>query len=119
MRFQIRLSSTLKFVDQLSFPNIFTILHIVATIRVTSCCCDWSISSLWHLKNYLRSTTRQTRFNGLALIHAHHDIPLDLDQIVDLFASVHPRQTRMANILFSDDLKCGYELSYLLLLYCN
>ena len=65
------MSSTLKFVDQASFPNIFTILHILATISVTSCSGERSVSSLWQLKNYLRSTMRQTRSNGLALIHAH------------------------------------------------
>lgn len=38
-------------------------------------------------------------------MHAHRDIPLDLDEIIDLFASLLPRRMRMANILCSDDLE--------------
>ena len=30
------------------------------------------------------------RLNGLALMHAHRDIPLNLDEIIDLFAALHP-----------------------------
>ena len=87
-----RVSSTLKLVDKVSFPNVFSILHILATIPVTSCSCERSISSLRHLKSYLRSTMRQTR-----LMHAHRNIPLDLEEIVDLFALQHGRRMRMAH----------------------
>ena len=86
-----------------SFPNVFTILQILATIPVTSCSCERSISCLRYLKNYLRGTMGEERLNGLAIMHAHRNIPLDLDEIIDLFASLHPRRMRMANILCSDD----------------
>ena len=97
------ISETLKIVDPPSFPNVFAILKILATIPVTCCSCERSISCLRHLKNYLRGTMGQQRLNGLALMHAHREIALDLDEIIDLFASKHPRRTRMANILCSDD----------------
>ena len=45
----------------------------------------------------------EERLNGLALMHAHRDIALDLDEIINLFASLHSRRMRMANILCSDD----------------
>ena len=47
-----RIASTLKSVYPASFPNIFTILQILATIPVTSCSCDHerSISCLRYLK---------------------------------------------------------------------
>ena len=98
-----KITETLKVVDPPSFPNVFAILKIVATIPVTSCSCERSISCLRHLKNYLRGTMGQERLNGLALIHAHREIALDLDEIIDLFASKHPKRMRMANILCSDD----------------
>ncbi|XP_068703325.1 52 kDa repressor of the inhibitor of the protein kinase-like [Montipora foliosa] len=97
-----KIANTLKSVDPVSFPNIFTILKILATIPVTSCSCERSISCLRYLKNYLRATMGEERLNGLALMHAHRDIPLDLDEIINLFASLHPRRMRMANILCSD-----------------
>lgn len=51
-----KIVSTLKSVDSASFPNIFTILQILATIPATSCSCERSISCLRYLKNYLMGT---------------------------------------------------------------
>ena len=45
----------------------------------------------------------EERFNRLALMHAHRDIALNLDKIIDLLASLHPRRKRMANSLCIDD----------------
>ena len=99
-----RVSQTLASVDPVSFPNIFSIAKLIATVPVTSCSCERSISSLRLLKNYLRSTTGQDRLNGLALMHAHRKaIPLDYEKIIDLFATLHPRRMRMAHIICSDD----------------
>ena len=98
-----KIAIILKSVDPASFPNIFTILQILATIPVTPCSCERSISCLRYLKNYLRGTIGEERLNGLALMHGHRDIALDLDEIINLFASLHPRRMRMANILCSDD----------------
>ena len=79
-----KIASTLKSVDPASFPNIFTILQILAKIPVTSCSCERSISCLRYLKNYLRGTMVEERLNGLALMHAHRDIALDLDEIINV-----------------------------------
>ena len=81
-----KIASTLKSVYPASFPNIFTILQILATIPVTSCSCDHerSISCLRYLKNYPRGTMVEERLNGLALMHAHRDIALDLDEIINV-----------------------------------
>ena len=102
-KFPDRVSKTLISVDSVAFPNIFTILKVLATIPVTSCSCERSISSLRLLKNYLRNTTGQERLNGLALMHAHRAIPLDYNKIIDLFATLHSRRMRMVHILCSDD----------------
>ena len=98
-----RVSKTLISVERVAFPNIFTVLKILATIPVTSCSCERSISCLRLLKNYLRNTTGQERLNGLTLMHAHKAIPLDYEKIIDLFATLHPRRMRMVHILCSDD----------------
>ena len=98
-----KISSTIKIVDQVAFPNIFIILQIVATIPVTSCSCERSISSLRNLKNYLRNTMGVERLNGLALMHTHREMELNLKEIIDLFATGHPRRMKMVNILCSND----------------
>lgn len=41
----------------------------------------------------------QDRLNGLALMHAHREMELDIEQILDLFANLHPWRMRMDNIL--------------------
>ena len=46
---------------------------------------------------------KQERMNGLALLHVHRDLELDLEKIVDLFAMKHPRRIEMINVLNSDN----------------
>ena len=33
----------------------------------------------------------EERLNGLALMHTHRDMELNLEEIIDLFATRHPR----------------------------
>ena len=49
------------------FPNIRTLIMIVATLPVTSCECERSISMLKRVKTPLRSTMVEERLNGLAI----------------------------------------------------
>ena len=79
--------------------NIYTILQILITIPILSASCERSISTIRNLKTYLRNTMVQDRLNGLALMHAHREIELHLEKIIDLFATLHPRRMRMENIL--------------------
>ena len=49
------------------FPNIHTLVFIVATLPVTSCECERSISMLKLVKTSLQSTMSQDHLNGLAI----------------------------------------------------
>ena len=60
-----------------SFPAIATLLHIFATLPVTTASNERSFSALKRLKNYLRATMSQPRLNGLTMLHVHKDMPLD------------------------------------------
>ena len=86
---------TLKQIDKGAYVNIYT--SILITIPISLASCKGSISR--NLKTYLRNTMVQDRLNGLALMHAHREMELDLEQIIDLFANLHPRRMRMENIL--------------------
>ena len=68
-----------------TFPAIATLLHIFATLPVTTATSERSFSALKYLKNYLRSTMTQPRLNGLALIYVHRDMPLNYDAVIDEF----------------------------------
>lgn len=94
-----RVSEALAVIDQQAFCNIFTVLQILSTIPISSATCERSISTLRYIKTYLRNTMTQDRLNGLALMYAHRDKHLNLDQVIDLFAQMHPRRMRMADIL--------------------
>ena len=93
------IDATLEQIDKDAYVNIYTILQILITIPISSASCERSISTLRNLKTYLRSAMVQDRLNGLALMHGHREMELDIEQIIDLFANLHPRRIRMENIL--------------------
>ena len=96
-------AGALKICCKTDFPNIFIILKIIATLGVTSCECERSNSELSLLKTYLRTTMGQSRLNGLALMHVHYSLELNMKKIIDSFARKHPRRM-MLNDIINDSL---------------
>ena len=96
-------AGALKVCCKTDFPNISVILKIIATMGVTSCECERSNSELSLLKTYPRTTMGQSRLNGLALMHVHYSLELNIKQIIDNFARKHPRRM-MLNDLINDSL---------------
>ena len=93
------IGTTLEKIDKDAYVNMHNMLQILITIPISSASCERSISTLRNLKTHLRNTMVQDRRNGLALMHAHREMELDLEKIVALFANLHPRRMRMENIL--------------------
>ena len=73
------------------FPNIF-VLKIACTIPVTSCECERSASALRSLHTYIRAMMTTDRLSSLALLNVHYDTAIDLDNVVTLFAQLHPHR---------------------------
>ena len=94
------LSTTLK--ESGSFPNIFTLLKLFATLPLTSCSCECSASALRRLNNYMRCSQTEQRLTSLALIHSNYGFPIDVDTICKKFIEKHPRRMEHANMLFSN-----------------
>ena len=92
------LSALLPTIDKLSFPNIYAALAILGTVPVTTCSCERSISVLPRLKTYLRSTMKNDRLNGLALLNIHREIELNVEEIIDKFAMRRPRKMTLINM---------------------
>ena len=82
---------TLTAADKDMFPNIHTLLKIAATQPVTSCECERSISKLRLLKSVRRTAMTEDCLNGLPLLSVHIDLNLNLDNLLDNFARIHPR----------------------------
>ena len=86
-----------KFYESM-FPNLYCCLRLLGTVPVTTCECERSISSLRRLKSYLRRAMGEDRLNGLVALHIHKHLPLDLENMIDDFAAMHPRRMMMTNI---------------------
>ena len=83
--------STLKSIKFSGFQNIKVALRIIGTLPVTSCECERSFSALRRLKTYTRSTMVAERLNGLALLHVHKDIIVNIGKVIDLYAMKNRR----------------------------
>ena len=79
------------------YPNIHTLITIVATLPITSCECERSISMLRLFKTALRSIMSEDRLNGLAMLQYHRDISIEADEVVKEFVQRHPRRLMLAN----------------------
>ena len=79
-------SETLKHFSFKAFTNIKVILRIIATIPVTTCTCERSISKLRLLKDYTKANMINDRLNGIALMYIHREIKIDCKKIVEDFA---------------------------------
>ena len=91
-------AATLTEITPEFFPNIYCLMTTLAVLPVTSCEAESCISCLRRLKTYLRSTMGQDRLTGLALLHIH-DIPINIDEVIEKFAILHPRCMKLTNIL--------------------
>jgi len=92
-------ATALKQCDEDGFPNKFTLLKILPTLPVTSCECERSFSAMPRLNTNMRCTMSENRLASLALMHIHYDMQIDLEEVVELFATMHPRMVELSNLL--------------------
>lgn len=95
------IADTIKNCCELSFPNIFAALKILAVIPVTTCECERTVSALRRVKDWLRNTMSNERLNGLAMMHINDDIEVDVEEVMNSFA--RQNQRRMQFLDFFED----------------
>ncbi|KAJ8682083.1 hypothetical protein QAD02_017875 [Eretmocerus hayati] len=78
----------LQHCDEDIFPTVHTLLRILVTIPYTAASAERSFSTLKRVKSWLRSTMGESRLVGLALMNVHRDIMLDLERVLDRYASM-------------------------------
>ncbi|KAL1415503.1 hypothetical protein MTO96_029221 [Rhipicephalus appendiculatus] len=66
------------------FPNISTLLKILATLPVTTAAAERSFSTLKRLKTYLRNSSVEERLNGLALMSLYRE-SVDVSDVIATF----------------------------------
>ena len=89
----------IKDCDVDTFPNISILLQLACALPVTSCECERSASVLRRLNNYMCASMRKIRLSHLALLHIHYDAEVNLDEVVDCYARLHPRRLELESIL--------------------
>lgn len=90
------LLDTARLCDPVLFPNIYSILQLLLSLPVGSCCCERSFSALRRLKTFVRTTTSEKRLNGLALAYIHRDIDVDLDRLLQKWDGSGHRRIHLA-----------------------
>jgi len=82
------------------YPNLHILFSIGATLPVTSAVCERSISTLRLLKPAMQSTMTNARMNGLAMMFVHRELadPLELQAVVDEFATHHSRRMHIQDL---------------------
>ena len=92
-------AKAIKECDMESFPNVFILLQIACTLPVTSCEFERSASVMQQLINYMWASMGKDRLSHLALLHIHYDTQTDLDEVVDVYAHLHPRRLELDSLL--------------------
>lgn len=90
------LRETLEECKPHEFPNISRAFTVLLTLPITTATAERSFSALGRLKTYMRSTMKEERLNGLALMHIHkHDVDVDSEEIINEFAAASPRRLEL------------------------
>ncbi|KAJ8929874.1 hypothetical protein NQ314_017479 [Rhamnusium bicolor] len=77
---------TLISIDQNFYPTITKYLKILVTLPISVATAERSFSSLRRVKSWMRSRMKQDRLEGLALLHIHRDIDIEIERVIDRFA---------------------------------
>ena len=67
-------------------------LSILVTMPSSSATAERSFSAMKRIKTYLRSTMGNDRLSSLALLHVHREIEIDVERVIELFASLNNRK---------------------------
>ncbi|KAK3093027.1 hypothetical protein FSP39_010187 [Pinctada imbricata] len=86
------LKDTLQVTNKDLYPGTYKALLILITIPVSTASAERSFSVMRRLKTYLRATMTTERLSGLALLHAHKDMNIDRDAVIQRFAEGKSRR---------------------------
>ncbi|XP_076284969.1 LOW QUALITY PROTEIN: 52 kDa repressor of the inhibitor of the protein kinase-like, partial [Lasioglossum baleicum] len=67
------------------YPNIRKFLCIMATLPVSVATAERFFSTLRRIKSWLRSSMVEDRLTGLALLHVHKNVPIDVNDVITRF----------------------------------
>ena len=74
------------------YPSISVLLEIGSILPVSTATVERSFSTLRRLKTYLRNSISEDRLNGLALMSVYSEMTIDIDSVINRFASSKSRK---------------------------
>ena len=89
------LLASLRQCDKNIFPIIHALLTIAVVIPISTATPERTFSTLKLLKSYLRNRCTENRLNGLAHMYMHSTEEIDVENIIDRFASVKQRRINL------------------------
>ena len=103
------LIGALKECSVLAYPNLNALLILALTLPITSCESEKSFSQLKLVKTARRATTSESRLSSLALMKINrkrcNELLSDeekMNELVRLFAQLHPRRMKLCFMLPDD-----------------
>ena len=86
----------LQHADVAIFQNVYVLLAIVCVFPLTTCTCERCNSALKRLKTRLRNMTTE-RLSGLTMMNLYPSEKIDLEKVLDRFASMKQRSADLAH----------------------
>ncbi|XP_029348594.1 zinc finger MYM-type protein 1-like [Acyrthosiphon pisum] len=77
------------------FPTIKSLISILASLPISTASAERSFSTLRRLKTWLRSRMGEHRLTGLALLHTHKDIIVNIEEVINRFANEKKRNVQL------------------------
>lgn len=74
------------------YPNLHIMFKVLLTMPVSTSTAERAFSSLRRLKTYLRNSMCEERLSGLALMHIHKDIDIDVQKVLQQFDATGHRR---------------------------
>ena len=91
------LSDTLNVTSSDLYPSLYKCMLILVCMPVTTATAERSFSVMRRVKTYLRSTMTTERLSALCMLHAYKDFSVDIEKVIDSFAT---RKDRRLAFLF-------------------
>jgi histone deacetylase complex regulatory component SIN3 len=86
------LAKTLSITNKDLYSYIYAILSIRVTMPSSSATAERSLSAMTRIQNYIRSTMGDDRLSSLAPLHIYREIEIDVERVIELFASLKNRK---------------------------
>lgn len=73
------------------FPNFCKMFQVAVTLPVSTATCERSFSTMRRIKTWLRTCMNQDRFSNLSIMNIEKDIPINNEDILNIFEKTERR----------------------------